>query len=144
MIKPNGFTLIELLITIAIVATLSAIAIPTYLNYIDGSEESVVRGDLLRIQQEMEREYGNNNFVYSLPSAAFYSDEMAAENHTYSVTLYNTNQQYIISAVATSGTGAYSLDSANVMCFDDSTTTVAKDTQAEIGSTASSACPELL
>ena len=45
--KQNGFTLIELLVTVGIIGTLSAIAVPTYLNYAAEGKFSASNQDAL-------------------------------------------------------------------------------------------------
>jgi len=44
--RQSGFTLIELLIVMAIIATLAAIAIPSYINTVRHAREAVLREDL--------------------------------------------------------------------------------------------------
>lgn len=53
--RQRGFTLIELVVTMAIVAILTAIAIPSYTAYIMRSNRSEARAQLLEIATWMER-----------------------------------------------------------------------------------------
>lgn len=50
-----GFTLIELMIVVAIVALLSAIALPSYQSYVERSHRANARAALLQATQWMER-----------------------------------------------------------------------------------------
>ena len=51
----SGFTLIEVMIVVAIVAILSAIALPSYTEYIRRSHRADARAGLLQAQQWLER-----------------------------------------------------------------------------------------
>jgi len=59
----RGFTLLELMFSVAIIAVLTAIAVPSYKEYIDKSRNSVAISDILTIQQNIERFY-TNTFRY--------------------------------------------------------------------------------
>jgi general secretion pathway protein G len=50
----KAFTLVELLLTIAIVGTLSAIAIPTYTNYIQKNSNTQAAVDIKNIESQIE------------------------------------------------------------------------------------------
>ncbi len=67
----RGFTLIELVITLAIVAILAAIAVPSYQNYLDRGRRADGREMLQRIAAAQERFYTNRNtYTADLTSAA--------------------------------------------------------------------------
>ena len=64
----RGFTLIELMITVAVVGILSAIALPSYREYIARGHRTEVQTILLAGQQWMERFY-SENYRYDQNSA---------------------------------------------------------------------------
>lgn len=53
--KQRGFTLIELMIVVAVVAILSAVAYPSYAEYIRRGHRSDAKAGLLQAQQWLER-----------------------------------------------------------------------------------------
>lgn len=57
----SGFTLLELLVTVAIVAILSAIALPSYNEYIRRGARAEATGILLQNQVWMEQRFTLNN-----------------------------------------------------------------------------------
>jgi len=60
----SGFTLIELMITVAIVAILAAIALPSYTSYIAKARRAEARTHLVEAAQFMQRFYAaNDSFV---------------------------------------------------------------------------------
>jgi len=66
--RVRGFTLVELLLAVAILGTLSAIAVPTYNNYIDNARNSSAIADIRGIEVEImkfqaERGRPPNNFA---------------------------------------------------------------------------------
>jgi len=58
--KALGFTLIELMIVVAIIAIISAVALPSYQKYTDRSKRSEGRNALLDMAARQERFYSNN------------------------------------------------------------------------------------
>ncbi|POR11789.1 type IV pilin protein [Diaphorobacter sp. LR2014-1] len=57
----HGFTLIEIMIVVAIVAILSAIALPSYQESIRKSKRAEARAQLMEVSQYMQRFYSQND-----------------------------------------------------------------------------------
>ena len=49
MLRVKGFTLVELMITVAIVAILAAIAIPSYNQYVLRANRAEAQGELMQL-----------------------------------------------------------------------------------------------
>ena len=58
--SPRGFTLIELMVTVAIVAIITAVALPSYQNSVIKSRRADAMAGIAAIQQSQERWRGNN------------------------------------------------------------------------------------
>ncbi len=70
--KHNGFTLIEVMIAMAIIAILTAIAYPSYQNYITRASRSAAQTELLELANLQEKIYLNTT-SYSVSVTAAYN-----------------------------------------------------------------------
>ncbi len=64
-----GFTLIELMLVIGVIAVLSAIAFPSYLEQVRKSRRGAVKADMVEYAQRAERQHSSSNTYagYALP-----------------------------------------------------------------------------
>ncbi len=128
-IKQRGLTLIELMVTIAIVAILAGIAIPSYERYTTSANRTAAKTALLTLRGKMENYYINNktyttdmtNLGYSAsPSFIDKSGEaVAAGASTYSVTITNpggctTANCYVITAAPQNAQATNDTDCVNM------------------------------
>jgi len=86
----RGFTLIELMITVAIVAILSAIALPVYFDSIRKSRRSDAITAMAQTQQAEERWRANNATF----SSNFGTGELNVDTSGATVTTYTTSAGY--------------------------------------------------
>lgn len=105
------------MITVAIVAILAAIAIPSYLNHIKTSHRTDAQAAMVSLAQYMESKY---NASFNYPAAADIPTSLTAPSnissyYTITVTVPTGSQTYTISAAPTtrqndSQCGTLSLD----------------------------------
>ena len=57
--RPRGFTLIELLVVLAIIATLLAIAVPSYFASLDVARETALKKDLSVMRAAIDQYHGD-------------------------------------------------------------------------------------
>lgn len=96
----KGFTLIELMIAVAILAIISAIAIPSYTQYIARSKLSEAANSLADTRVKMEQYYQDNRNYGStgttcgltMPSSQYFSITCATSNSAQSYTVTASSQ----------------------------------------------------
>ncbi|MDH5610853.1 MAG: type IV pilin protein [Gammaproteobacteria bacterium] len=107
MKKNNGFTLIELMIVVVIIGILTAVAAPSYMDYLRESRRADAKVGLTKLADKQERYYLQNNI--------------------YATTLANLN---ITSSASDEGLYTLSITSADVSGFVVTATAVASGPQA--------------
>ncbi|KFL36688.1 type IV pilin protein [Arenimonas donghaensis] len=97
----KGFTLIELMIVVAVIAILSAIAYPSYVNYVLDSRRATATACLVEHGQFMERYY-TTNLDYEIDPAAmpaFGCETELADFYAFSFVADPTATAYTVQAV---------------------------------------------
>lgn len=92
--RREGFTLIELMITVAIIAILAAVAIPSYRDSVWKGKRGEAKAAILRTMQTEERWYTQNNAYLPFPTPPLPAN---APFSTFSAD-NAVNSRYIISA----------------------------------------------
>lgn len=127
--RGRGFTLIEIMITVAIVAIISAVALPSYRSYVDRSKRADARAQLLQAAQFMQRFYAANDQYANDRSGNGVSDQMPSNlkrapadgPQAYALTVEATTTAYTLTmapltggALAGDACGSFTLTSTGV------------------------------
>ena len=92
MRRQSGFTLLELMIVLAVIAILSAIAIPTYVNYGYRARRGDGQELLLRVANAQERYYSTANTYGALDQIGFDDTQSAKKYYTVSLPAVNSSR----------------------------------------------------
>ena len=106
MKRVSGFTLIELMIVVAVIAILSAIAVPAYLRYGYRARRPDGQQLLLTIANAEERYYSTNNqYTKDVTELGYPSSPAVSEKGYYQVTVTtaDSGQTYTATAAPTPG-----------------------------------------
>ena len=99
----RGFTLIELMITVAVVAILASIALPSYNQYVLRSRRAQAKADLVEVAQQLERFHTVQNTYAGMTLPFEQSPRDGTSRYTISLSAKATASAFTLQAVPTTG-----------------------------------------
>ncbi len=91
MSTSSGTTLVELMTAVSMVAILTMIAVPSYLQYVERARRTDAKTALLRLAANQERFYlQNNSYTTNLAQLGFASNETESGYYVVNVLVANT------------------------------------------------------
>lgn len=104
----KGFTLIEVMITVAIVAILSAIALPAYTDYVIRGRIPEATANMESYRALMEQYYQDNRSYANAAGACGVAETvLGAKNFAYVCAIGATNQTYLLTVTGVGGMVGY-------------------------------------
>ncbi|WP_211471965.1 type IV pilin protein [Collimonas humicola] len=104
----SGFTLIEVMVTVAIVAILAAIALPSYQDYVRRGKVQEAPTNLSSYRALMEQSYQDNR-TYGTGTTCAVAVPTATATFTYACVTSNSNQSFSVTATGNASTLASGL-----------------------------------
>jgi len=152
----KGFTLLELMITVAVIAILAGIALPSYSDYVTRSKFAEATGNLADLRVKMEQYYADNRRysttagggICGIPGVPNGNTPTAADARYFTYTCASTNpafnpvgdQQFVLTAIGVAAQGlngiSFTVDHANAK----TTTVTAGTDMASKGYTSNAGC----
>ncbi len=112
----RGVTLLELMVVVVILGILTAIAYPSYRQFIERAKRTEARALLLRIAVDQERFYLQNNIFGDMADLQ-YDEPQITDSEAYSVTI-TANSASDFSATATYQLGGEEADKCLTFTLD--------------------------
>ncbi|WP_372865304.1 type IV pilin protein [Spongiibacter sp.] len=104
--SPAGFTLIELMITVAIIAILAAVALPSYQNYVVRANRTAAANFVMEVANMQERYYlDKRQYAADMTALGAAMPTEISDSYTITTTANNlaTPPSYSISAAPKAG-----------------------------------------
>jgi type IV pilus assembly protein PilE len=127
--KTGGFTLIELMITVAIVAILAAVALPSYQQYIIRSKRSAAQAQMMDIANRQQQFLlANRNYAdkTALTASGYALPAEVNGNYSYDIVLSTTDIPSYTLTLTPTTTSSQSSDGALTLNSDGVKTPPAK------------------
>jgi len=101
--KIKGFTLIELMVVVAIVGILSAIAYPSFTEYVRKGNRTDARATLLQIAQTLERCYTQFSAYNNANCPILHEASINSAEGLYTVGVVSSSTAYTLTALPVAG-----------------------------------------
>lgn len=114
VVRDRGFTLIELMVTVAIIAILSAIALPSYSNYVIRGRIPQATNNLATMRVQLEQHFQDNRTYVGACAEATVAPLPASDDFDYTCPTLTEDTFTVVATGSGSMTGfTYTIDESN-------------------------------